>query len=48
MSLLGIKECEARVEMYTERAKNALDSGDWAGDTEFLKNLADALAERKY
>jgi geranylgeranyl pyrophosphate synthase len=48
MSLLGLKECEARVEMYTERAKNALDSGDWAGDTEFLKNLADALAERKY
>ena len=47
VTLLGLEECQRRVEILTERAKASLDSGRWAGDTTFLRQLADALAQRK-
>lgn len=45
-SLLGVAECEKRVEEYTRRAIAALDGGKWPGDTQFLKTLAQSLATR--
>lgn len=47
VTLLGTEECERRVLDYTEKAKAALDQGNWQGDTEFLRTLADVLAERQ-
>ena len=47
VTLLGLEECQRRVEILTERAKASLDSGRWAGDTTFLRQLADVLAQRK-
>jgi len=47
VTLLGLEECQRRVGILTERAKAALDSVGWQGDTGFLKQLADLLAERK-
>ena len=47
VTLLGTEECERRVLDYTEKAKAALDQGNWQGDTEFLRTLADVLAERR-
>lgn len=47
VTLLGVEACEARVLDYTARAKQALDSGRWAGDTAFLMELADSLAVRR-
>jgi len=46
VSLLGLEECQRRVDILTERAKAALDGADWRGDTAFLKALADSLAQR--
>ncbi len=46
VSLLGLEECERRVLDYTERAKAALDRGQWRGGTAFLRALADAMTER--
>ena len=47
VTLLGVEACEALVQDYTVRAKEALDSGRWLGDTAFLMELADSLAVRK-
>ncbi len=47
VTLLGVEACEALVLDYTVRAKEALDSGRWLGDTAFLMELADSLAVRK-
>jgi len=47
VTLLGLEECERRVLAYTDRAKAALDSAEWLGDTGFLRELADVLAQRK-
>ena len=47
VTLLGVEACEALVLDYTSRAKEALDSGRWLGDTAFLTELADSLAVRK-
>ena len=47
VSLLGLEECERRVLDYTARAKAALDGEKWPGGTEFLRTLADTLAQRK-
>ena len=47
VTLLGLEECQRRVGILTERAKAVLDSANWAGDTTFLKELADSLAQRK-
>ena len=47
VTLLGVEACEALVLDYTSRAKEALDSGRWLGDTAFLTELADSLATRK-
>lgn len=46
VTLLGLEACEAWVLDYTERAKVALKSGVWQGDTDFLSALADSLALR--
>ncbi len=46
VSLLGLEECERRVLDYTARAKAALDRGTWLGDPQFLRDLADTLAQR--
>lgn len=46
MSLLGREKCEELVFEYTERAKLALKSANWAGSTGFLDFLADELAKR--
>lgn len=48
MSLLGLSACEERVTIYTNKAKDALNKGKWPNNTDFLKQLADTLAERKY
>ena len=47
VTLLGVDACEALVLNYTARAKEALASGRWTGDTAFLMELADRLAVRK-
>lgn len=47
VTLLGAEECERRVLAYTQRAKEALDAGNWQGSTEFLRALADSLALRE-
>lgn len=47
VSLLGVAECEKRVEEYTRRAKEALSRADWQGDTAFLRELADAMVGRE-
>ena len=47
VTLLGVEACEALVLDYTSRAKEALDSGRWLGDTAFLTELADSLAVRR-
>ena len=47
VNLLGVEACEALVQDYTVRAKEALDSGRWLGDTAFLRELADSLAARR-
>ena len=41
MTLLGVEASEALVRDYTARAKEALDSGRWLGNTSFLAELAD-------
>ena len=46
VTLLGLEECQRRVQICTERAKAALDTAAWAGDTGFLKELADTLSKR--
>lgn len=46
VTLLGLEECERCVLAYTERAKAVLDAVQWQGDTAFLKELADSLAQR--
>ena len=47
VTLLGLEECQRRVGILTERAKTALEGAAWAGDTTFLCQLADSLAQRK-
>lgn len=47
VSILGLEACEARVLAYTEAAKAALDAAAWPGGTEFLRQLADSLAQRR-
>ena len=47
VTLLGVEASEALVRNYTARAKEALDSGRWLGNTSFLAELADSLAARK-
>lgn len=47
VTLLGVEASEALVLDYTTRAKEALDSGRWPGDTAFLTELADSLAVRR-
>lgn len=46
VTLLGLEACEARVLEHTRRAKEALHRAAWAGDTAFLRQLADSLAVR--
>ena len=46
VTLLGLETCEHRVLDYTQKAKDALESGAWRGSTEFLQKLADSLAQR--
>jgi geranylgeranyl pyrophosphate synthase len=47
VGLLGAEACERRVLDYTERAKAALERGNWPGGTDFLRELADRLAHRR-
>ncbi len=47
VALLGRDECERRVLDYTERAKEALNTGEWKQKTEFLCTIADKLALRR-
>ena len=47
VTLLGVEASEALVRNYTARAKEALDSGRWLGNTSFLAELADSLAARR-
>ena len=47
VTLLGLERCEEQVLAYTEKAKAALDRARWPGDTSFLRQLADRLAERR-
>ena len=47
VTLLGVEASEALVRDYTARAKEALDSGRWLGNTSFLAELADSLAARR-
>ena len=47
VSILGLEACEERVLAYTESAKAALDEAEWPGGTEFLRQLADSLAQRR-
>lgn len=47
VTLLGVDACEALVLDYTARAKEALEQGQWLGDTAFLMELADSLAVRR-
>ena len=47
VTLLGVEACESLVLDYTARAKEALASGQWLGDTAFLEELADRLAVRR-
>lgn len=47
VTLLGVEASAALVLDYTTRAKEALDSGRWPGDTAFLTELADSLAVRR-
>lgn len=46
VDLFGIDGCAKRVQEYTQRAKAALDTVPWRGDTAFLKELADSLQNR--
>ena len=48
VTLLGLDACGARVLDYTEKAKAALKTGNWAGTTEFLEALADSMAVRTF
>lgn len=48
VTLLGLKDCEARVLDYTARAKAALSQGTWQGGTAFLEALADSMAVRTF
>lgn len=48
VTIYGVEKCEKLVEEYTEKAKNALKSVEWAGSIDFLLELADSLAKRKY
>lgn len=47
VTLLGVDGCEEKVLEYTALAKQALGGCAWAGDTEFLLELADRLAVRR-
>ena len=46
VDLFGIDGCAKKVQEYTQRAKAALDTVPWCGDTAFLKELADSLQNR--
>ncbi len=46
VDLFGIDGCAKKVQEYTQRAKAALDTVQWRGDTAFLKTLADSLQNR--
>ena len=46
VDLFGIDGCAKKVQEYTQRAKAALDTVQWRGDTAFLKELADSLQNR--
>ena len=46
VDLFGIDGCAKKVQEYTQRAKAALDTVQWSGDTAFLKELADSLQYR--
>lgn len=46
VTLLGLEACETQVLEHTQRAKEALERVAWAGDTAFLRQLADSLALR--
>lgn len=46
VDLFGIDGCAKKVQEYTQRAKAALDTVSWRGDTAFLKELADSLQNR--
>lgn len=48
MTLLGIEECTRKVQTLTGEAKAALNAVKWQGDTAFLDQLADQLAQRSY
>lgn len=45
-SLLGLERCGELVLDFTEQAKAALTAAHWRGESTFLLNLADALAQR--
>lgn len=47
VKLLGVEECEKRVEEYTQKAKDSLQLGKWRGNTSFLVWLADELGKRE-
>ena len=47
VTLLGVAGCEERVRAYTDLAKRALERCAWAGETTFLRELADSLAVRR-
>ena len=46
VDLFGIDGCAKKVQEYTQRAKAALGTVQWPGDTAFLKTLADSLQNR--
>ena len=48
VTLLGVAACEEKVRFYTERAKSALGQTGWAGNPDFLLELADRLAVRDH
>ena len=48
VTLLGVQGCEEQVRDYTAKAKKALEGGSWAGDIQFLLEMADRLAARSW
>ena len=46
VTLLGVQECQKLVQEHTILAKQALKTGNWLGNAEFLCWLADQLASR--
>ncbi len=46
VTLIGVEECEAAVRRHTRLAQEALERALWPGDVDFLRWLAQRLAQR--